>query len=377
MLLVASELARDIDKAFWLVGGVSLVMLLGITGAMIWFAVHYRRGRRRTTTQVAGHPILEAAWIIIPTLIVTWMFFVGIEVFTTLRTPPPGSMIVQVTGRQWAWSFHYPDSGIDSTELVVPVGTPIKAEITSPPTDVTHSFFIPDFRLKEDAVPGKTTYLWFEADRTGDFHIFCAEFCGKDHSQMLSRLRVVTPAEFEAWKQAEIAKRYRPLVFEAVKDSNDPAFGPGDLNIDPKALYGIYCASCHGAAGDAAGGIPEARHFTSAADWKRSPKVVDIYRTLAEGIPDTQMRPFPNLTPWQKVALAHHVRTFLGTAPPEDSREDYDALVQEYRLEEVQPPAKVLPIDRAMELLAAEGPSPTTRPDREPTTRPDPRRESP
>lgn len=356
MLLAASDIAREVDRAFLLLAAVSLVLLAGITVVMIGLALRYRRGRTPTTTQIEGHKWLEITWIAVPTLIVTWMFFVGYEGFALMRAVPADAMTVEVTGRQWVWSFHYPDDKVDATEMVVPVGQAVKVELTAPPDDVVHSFYIPDFRVKEDAVPGKRTHLWFDAEREGTYNIFCAEFCGKDHAKMLSVLRVVPPAEFRAWVRAQQAKKYRPLVFAAVADPRHAAFGPDDLNIDGRRLYRTFCTSCHGDAGDGSGLPGVARDFTNPAGWKRSPKVTDIYRTLAEGIPRTQMRPYPNLSPWERVAVAHYVRSLLGRPAPPDTEADYAALVEQYRLDQVQAPRETIPVERAMELLSAERP---------------------
>lgn len=350
-----SFLAREIDRSFWLVGAVTVALLLLVTGAMIAFALRYRRSRRRIAEQVHGHTVLEVTWIVVPTVIVMWMFVVGLRPFLTARAVPPNAYVIQVTGRQWVWSFHYPDAGVDSTELVVPENTDVKLELSSMPTDVIHGFYLPDFRIKQDALPGQLTYVWLNADRRGTFDIFCTQYCGKDHSQMHALMRVVPPGEFTAWLSGQVAKRYRPLVFEAVTDPKWPGFGPDGLNIDPQRLYATFCVSCHGASGDGSGLPGVARNFRDAGGWRRGSKVTDIFRTLVNGSPGTQMRPFPNLTPYEKVALAHWVRHFLSTTPPPVSREDFDRLVQEFALDQVRPPARPMPIEKAMEELVRRG----------------------
>jgi cytochrome c oxidase subunit II len=350
-----SSLTGEIDRSFWLVGAVTVALLVITTGAMIVFAIRYRRSRRRIAEQVHGHIVLEIIWIAVPTLIVLWMFVVGLRPFLKARAIPRGAYTIQVTGRQWVWSFHYPDSGVDSTQMVVPANTDIRLELTSMPTDVIHGFFLPDFRLKQDALPGQLTYLWLNADRLGTFDIFCTQYCGKDHSQMHTLMKVVGPGEFTAWVEAQIAKRYRPVPFEAVAEANWPGFGPADLNIDSKVLYDTFCLSCHGANGDGSGLPGQARDFRSPARWKHSPKVTDIFRTLVNGVPGSQMRPFPSLTPCEKVALGHYVRHFLATTPPADSRADFEKLVQEFGLDQMRPPPRPLPIEEAMEELVRHG----------------------
>ena len=354
MLLAVSEITREVDRAMWLIGGTSLVLLFGITLAMLIMVVKYRRGRTPKTTQIHGHLWLEMTWLVIPTLIVFWMFWVGYRGFVLMRNVPEDAMLVEVTGKQWQWAFHYPVEKLDTGEMVVPVNRAVKVELTSPADDVAHSFFIPDFRVKEDAVPGQSTYLWFQAEREGTYNIFCAEFCGKGHSEMLSILRVVSQREYEEWILAQRARRYEPLLFEAVVDSEHEKFGPEGLDIDPPTLYKTYCQSCHGAAGDGSGLPGVARSFVVTDGWKNGRKVTDIYRTLTEGIKATQMRAFPNLVPWERLALAHYVRDFNDGVAPEDSPEDYAVLAEEYGLDEIQEPKQTSPVERAMEILSRE-----------------------
>ncbi len=354
MILALSDITREVDRALMFLGVASLILLAGITVAMIFFALRYRRAATTSTAQIHGNAKLEILWIVIPTIIVTWMFFVGFKGFFMMRNVPDGAMVVEVTGKQWMWSFRYPEEKLDTVEMVVPVNTPVKVELTAPPGDVVHSFYIPDFRVKEDCVPSMDTYLWFEAEREGIYNIFCAEFCGKDHSQMISLLKVVSQSDYDKWVRDQRAKRYKPLVFEAVVDSKHPEFGPDKLNIDAAAMYKTFCLSCHGEKGDGSGLPGVARDFTTPTDWKKSTKVADIYRTLTEGIDGTQMRPYPNLTPWERIALAHQVRTFIKDGAPPDTEEDYAALIREYELDKMKAPSETIPIERAIEILGNE-----------------------
>jgi cytochrome c oxidase subunit II len=355
MFLAASDITREVDRAFLLIGGVCLILLVGITVAMVMFAVKYRRSRARTTSQVSGNTALEIIWTIIPTMIVIWMFFVGYRGFDLMRRVPDDHMVVQVTGKQWIWSFYYPEEGVDASEMVVPVNEAVLVRLTAPPEDVIHSFFIPAFRTKEDALPGRETTMWFKPDREGVYSILCAEFCGKDHSQMTSWLKVVSRDEYDQWIREQQLKKFRPLEWDAIANPNSPGFE--ELKIDAPAIYGAMCASCHGEAGDGSGLPGEARSFVTLEDWKRTAKVTDIYRTLTEGIEGTRMRAFGNLTPWERVATAHHVRSFAEVPLPEDTREDYDVLVEEYGLDKTQVPQDTIPIERAMELLVTEAAS--------------------
>jgi cytochrome c oxidase subunit II len=359
MVLAASEITREVDRAFWLIGGMCVLLFLGVTIAMIAIVFKYHRSRAKTTTQTEGHKWLEVTWIVIPTLIVTWMFFVGFEGFGLMRQVPDDAMVVEVTGRQWSWSFYYPEEKINTTKMFVPFGKAIKCELSAPPGDVIHSFYIPRFRVKEDVRPGQNSYMWFQADVPKDgkariYNIFCAEFCGKDHAKMIAELHVVSEEEYRNWVRKEQTKKYEPLIFEAITNPDHEKFGPEQLGIDVDQLYGTYCASCHGQAGDGSGLPGVARDFRSLEGWKNGGKVVDIYRTLVDGIEGTQMRGYPNLSPWERVGLAHKVRSFLKEPAPVDTQEDFDALVTEYELDKIQPPKESIPIEQAMELLVEE-----------------------
>jgi cytochrome c oxidase subunit II len=354
MLAGVSEITRAVDRAFLLIGGASLILLAGITVAMVLFAVRFRRSRTRTTSQVEGNTKLEIVWTVVPTIIVMWMFWVGYEGFGLMGRVPEDHMVVDVTGKQWAWSFSYPKEGVDASEMYVPINVPVLVNLTSPPEDVIHSFYVPAFRVKEDALPGQATSLWFKAEQEGTYSILCAEFCGKDHSKMYSWLHVVSRDKYDDWIKAQRLRKFRPLELAAVMDPGHPGFGEDELNIDPAAIFGAFCVSCHGAAGDGSGLPDEARNLTVLREWKRSAKVTDIYRTLTEGIEGARMRAYPNLTPWERVALAHYVRAFSKEPLPQDTPDDYQAMVQEYGLDKVQAPKETIPIERAMELIVKE-----------------------
>jgi len=167
-------------------------------------------------------------------------------------------------------------------------------------------------------------------------------------------LKVVSREEYDQWITDQKLKRFRPLEFEAVLDAEHPEFGEEELDIDSRAIYQAFCASCHGTAGDGSGLPGVARDMTSSKKWKRTPKVTDIYRTLTDGIEGSRMRAYPNFTPWERVALAHYVRTFFKESLPQDTAKDYEALVKQYALDKVQAPKETIPIERAMEILVKE-----------------------
>lgn len=190
----ASSYSGMVDETFWFILGASLIMLVGVTAAMVGFIVKYRRSRNPKPAQIEGNVTLEALWTILPTVLVLVMFYYGWAGFKVMREMPDGAFPVEARGQMWSWSFIYPDGRV-LPELVVPVGKPIELKLTS--ADVIHSFFVPAFRLKEDCMPGRENHAWFQADRPGEYTILCAEYCGDQHSKMLATVRAIPREEFD------------------------------------------------------------------------------------------------------------------------------------------------------------------------------------
>lgn len=186
-----------VDIVYLYIFGFCLFLLVGITGTMIYFVLRYnRKTHPRPEPSPDSHFWLELTWFVIPTIIALSMFWIGWKGYKTLVDIPPGAMVVQVTGRQWSWSFRYAN-GKTSDKLYVPVNKPVKLEITS--KDVVHSFFVPAFRIKKDAVPGMTTYEWFRAPEQGHYDAFCAQYCGLGHSRMTTEVVVMAVDKFQHW----------------------------------------------------------------------------------------------------------------------------------------------------------------------------------
>jgi len=191
----------QVDVAFIYIIGFALFFLLFITALMIYFAVRYRRSKNPRPSDIRGDWRLELAWTAIPTAIAMSMFWLGWQSYQGLRNVPDGAMEVRVIAQQYSWVFVYPNDKMSENELVVPEGRAIKLELTS--QDVLHSFFVPAFRVKMDAVPGMETYTWFRADEPGQFEILCAELCGVGHADMTGILRIVSQTEYEEWLQED------------------------------------------------------------------------------------------------------------------------------------------------------------------------------
>ncbi len=192
---------QAVDPVFLYIFGISVVMLIGITVVMLVFIVRYRRSRHPHPQPSPHYNILlETVWTIVPTLIVLTMFWYGWEGYTALTNVPPDAMKVEVIGRQWSWEFRYAN-GRSSDKLYVPVGKAVVLDITS--EDVIHSFYIPSFRVKKDAVPGMHTHLWFRAPAKGSYDAFCAEYCGVGHSSMITTVEALPEHKFEEWYSQE------------------------------------------------------------------------------------------------------------------------------------------------------------------------------
>ena len=190
----------QVDQAFYYIFGVSLILLTGITVTMILFVIKYRRSRNPNPSDIRGDWRLEVLWTVIPSIIALSMFYFGWSSYTGLRNVPEGAIEIDVYGQQFSWIFVYPNDKETENELVVPLGTPVKFNVTS--YDVLHSFYLPAFRIKVDAVNGMTNYAWFLPDRLGSFFFQCAELCGEGHADMTGTLRIVTQEEYEKWLQS-------------------------------------------------------------------------------------------------------------------------------------------------------------------------------
>ena len=202
MSLGAGSLSGNaVNQVFFFILAICVFLLGLITFLMVYFVIRYRKGRNPHPADLAGNFWLELGWTVAPIILVLIMFYYGTIGFDFLKKVPPGAMAVKVTGRQWSWLFEY-DRGVRNSSLRVPRGKPVKLLIRS--EDVIHSFFVPSFRIKQDAVPGMTTQLWLQATEAGTYDIFCSEYCGLEHAHMRSRLIVLPEEEFARWYQSRL-----------------------------------------------------------------------------------------------------------------------------------------------------------------------------
>lgn len=194
----ASTMAPRVDALYFFLVGVSVFFAMLISLAIIIFAFRYRRrSELDRPPEIPGDLRLEIFWTVIPLGFTMVMFIWGARLYYETYTPPPHAMEIHIVAKQWMWKAQHPDGRAEIDELHVPVGQPVKLLLTS--QDVIHDFFVPAFRIKSDVLPGRYMTVWFEASKTGTFRLFCAEYCGTQHSGMLGRIVVMPPADYQRW----------------------------------------------------------------------------------------------------------------------------------------------------------------------------------
>ena len=194
----ASTVAARVDALYFFLIAISVFFSLLIAGLVVVFAVKFRRrSDDEQPNEILGSFILELTWTLVPLGIVMLVFFWSAEVYFSLQRVPPNAMEIYVVGKRWMWKAQHMTGQREINELHVPVGVPVKLTLAS--EDVIHSFYVPAFRVKKDAVPGRYQHLWFQATKPGVYHLFCAEYCGTKHSGMIGSVTVMEPAAFQTW----------------------------------------------------------------------------------------------------------------------------------------------------------------------------------
>lgn len=205
MPIQGSTFARGVDSLFDFTIWASIVSFIILIGGLVVFVVKYqRRSDSDKTAYITHNVFLEFLWSFIPLCIFLGIFVWGYVLYKDMRAFPENAIEVNVMGYQWGWTMTYANGKQSGNELVVPVGKPVVLTMTS--KDVIHSFYVPSFRIKQDAVPGKRSKLWFQSDRLGDYEMFCTEYCGTAHSKMIGKVRVVTQAEFNEFLAKDKSK---------------------------------------------------------------------------------------------------------------------------------------------------------------------------
>jgi cytochrome c oxidase subunit 2 len=185
------------DDLYGFLVWLSVFFFILVVGGMIYFAIKYRAQPGFRPKYITGNHALEAVWIVVPTILLMVIFVWGYVVYRNMVHPPTDAYEIRVIGRQWSWQFQYANGKSLLNEAYVPVNKPVKLIMTS--TDVLHSFFVPNFRVKQDVVPGMYTSVWFEATVPGRHQVYCTEYCGTSHSGMLAEIIALTDEQWNAW----------------------------------------------------------------------------------------------------------------------------------------------------------------------------------
>lgn len=226
----ASTVSGKVDALYFYLSGVTLFFTLLISGVLTFFVIKYRRRLPYEIPRpVAGSHKLETIWSVIPFLIAMSMFAWGSQVYFENSRMPKNANEIYVVGKQWMWKIQHSTGQREINELHVPIGRKIKLIMTS--EDTIHDFYIPAFRIKADVLPGRYTTQWFEATKPGTYHLFCAEYCGMNHSGMIGSIVVMQQTEFDTWLSGNASQQSPAVAGQQLYQS-------------------LGCVSCHGEKGE-------------------------------------------------------------------------------------------------------------------------------
>jgi len=197
----ASTVSDRVDALYFFLVAVAVFFTLLICVLILAFGIHYRRGSKAKRKNPPESHLLEFGWAVIPLILTMVMFVWSAVIFSDMKSAPDDAINIDVVAKQWMWKVYHPNGRSEINQLHVPVGRPVKLRMIS--EDVIHSFYVPSFRVKQDVLPGYYTSLWFEATKTGDFHLFCAEYCGTEHAQMRGTVVVMEQSEYADWLAGE------------------------------------------------------------------------------------------------------------------------------------------------------------------------------
>jgi cytochrome c oxidase subunit 2 len=222
----ASSYAQRVDQLYLALIGFSLIFSVGIFCAILYLAIRYRR--RSPEDVAASRPDprrLELAWTIVPFVLAMGLLAWGVDLFWESQTPARDPLEIAVVAKQWMWKVRHASGAREIDSLHLPVGRPVRLTLAT--EDVIHSFFVPAFRVKQDVVPGRYVTLNVEPNRVGEYHLFCAEYCGTSHPRMIGTVTVMAPADFESWLRSK-------------------ATAETPLTAGRRHFESLGCRTCHG-----------------------------------------------------------------------------------------------------------------------------------
>jgi cytochrome c oxidase subunit 2 len=226
----ASTHADQVDALFFFILGITIFFTVLIAVTILTFAIRYRRrSDADRPPHIEGSLRLEIAWSVVPLAIALGIYLWSARIYFSWGRPPDDTVEVYCVAHQWMWKFQHAGGQREINELHVPLGRPVKVTMIS--KDVIHSFFVPEFRTHQDVLPGRYTYVWFEATKPGTYNLFCSQYCGTNHSQMIGKVIVLEPDAYQTW-------------LEQHPDGAQAAEGR-------KLFFKLQCITCHSADADA------------------------------------------------------------------------------------------------------------------------------
>jgi cytochrome c oxidase subunit 2 len=303
----ASANAPQMDLLFNILLLLSTIIAGGVCLLIVAFCIKYRRGKQADRTNPPNRNLpLELTWFFTPIVLSIGAFGWGAWLFYLAYQPPKNALTVYVVGKQWMWKIEHPNGRCEIDALHIPIGRPIKLQMTS--EDVIHDFYIPAFRVKQDVLPGRYTEEWFTATRPGKYHLFCAQYCGTDHSKMGGWVYAMTPADYAKWI-----------------DTGSPDTGMSTVGENLFHQYG--CTGCHGPASNVHAPslvgiynhlVPlDGKKFVTADDRYLHDSIVYPAAQIAAGYPNAMPAYQKVLSEEQILQIVAYIRS-LGDKPMDD-----------------------------------------------------------
>lgn len=246
--LQGTDIAGQWDSLYNFLVWLSIFFFVLVVGGMIYFLFAYRFHPGKKTQYITGNHLLEGVWIGVPTLLLLGIFAWGYSVYHSMTQAPSDAYEIRVIGKQWLWTFQYDDGRATVGEVYVPLNRPVKLIMTS--EDVLHGFFVPNFRIKQDAVPGMYSSIWFTATVPGKHQVFCTEYCGTSHSEMLAKIVALDDEQWDAWtnhkKLGAIPEAGSELTSADSESAMSGVVAQVSLADQGKAVYQLKgCTACH------------------------------------------------------------------------------------------------------------------------------------
>jgi len=302
----ASTLASQVDALYFFLLAICGSLSLLVAALIIYFAIKYRmRTGAERGAAIAGSLRLEMFWTLAPLAIAMVMFGWGARTYVTGHQAPDDAMEIYIVGKQWMWKIQHPEGRQEINELHVPLGRNVKLTMIS--QDVIHSFFIPAFRVKQDVLPGRYTMEWFQATKLGEYHLFCSQYCGTDHSRMIGRVIVMEPAKYAEWLTGRV-----------------PDETAADAGL--RLFHKYRCDTCHGVRAPSLAGVygsrvklQDGRTVLADDDYIRE-SILDPNAKVVAGFPSIMPTFRGQLTEDELVQLIEYIKSLRTNARPEDSK---------------------------------------------------------